>query len=488
MGECAVCLDVFRDPMITPCGHTYCRQCMDALITIRSGRTFQQREIQCPECRTIFKRSDAKPNVSLSRMLVDHHRRHHPTALASAPLPAPASVEDTLPIGGPPPPRLSDAYALELMELGATPALLSTLVDREAAVGVRMFLLDNSGSTDTWDGSTLRLTSSSATTPEGERQGAKYTLDSATRWDEIKQVARDHARHNLELNHVCEFHLLNSRDPSKKTMREGADFVRLAPEDGLTAGLAALDRMLNGTRPNGTTPLAESLSFMNQRIARYAPALQEQGKMMYVVVVTDGIPTPLTWNWSVSSQQMHSAKQRAVNELYQIVGRFPVSLVVRLCTNDDEGISFWNNLDEEEEFALDVIDDLKGEAVEIYGVRNGFFVYTPALHRIREGGFPHAIFDRMDEKRLAPPQQAELLRMLLVDRKDGDGVPLPPPTAPNFKAEVKARAKKLPSVWDPRTNRLRPVAGDFEELHGKDFFIMMVVFVLIFFGLRMIAG
>ena len=188
---------------------------MDALITIRSGRTFQQREIQCPECRTIFKRSDAKPNVSLSRMLVDHHRRHHPTALASAPLPAPASVEDTLPIGGPPPPRLSDAYALELMELGATPALLSTLVDREAAVGVRMFLLDNSGSTDTWDGSTLRLTSSSATTPEGERQGAKYTLDSATRWDEIKQVARDHARHNLELNHVCEFHLLNSRDPSK---------------------------------------------------------------------------------------------------------------------------------------------------------------------------------------------------------------------------------------------------------------------------------
>lgn len=118
----------------------------------------------------------------------------------------------------------------------------------------------------------------------------------------------------------------------------------------MPAGLAELDRMLRGTRPGKATPLAESLDFINRRIQSYAPALQQASKMMFVVVVTDGVPTPLVWDPRRPHQvQLREASDRAISELYKIVGRFPASLVVRLCTNDDDAVNFWNNLDDTEE-------------------------------------------------------------------------------------------------------------------------------------------
>lgn len=33
-------------------------------------------------------------------------------------------------------------------------------------------------------------------------------------------------------------------------------------------------------------------------------------------------------------------------------------------------------------------DDLNGEAKELHAIGNGWFAYTPLLHRIREGWFP----------------------------------------------------------------------------------------------------
>lgn len=47
----------------------------------------------------------------------------------------------------------------------------------------------------------------------------------------------------------------------------------------------------------------------------------------------------------------------------------------RLCTNNDVDIKFWSDLDETEEFSLDVIDDIAGEASEIAKTGNTFFTY-----------------------------------------------------------------------------------------------------------------
>lgn len=44
----------------------------------------------------------------------------------------------------------------------------------------------------------------------------------------------------------------------------------------------------------------------------------------------------------------------------------PVWVVVRLCTDEDKMVNYWNNVDSEVDLNMDVIDDHLGEAKEIY--------------------------------------------------------------------------------------------------------------------------
>ncbi|KAL0189515.1 hypothetical protein M9458_016614, partial [Cirrhinus mrigala] len=56
--QCSVCLDVFTDPVSTPCGHNFCKNCLNHCI--------------CPLCKETFnKRPDLKINTAL-RQVVQH--------------------------------------------------------------------------------------------------------------------------------------------------------------------------------------------------------------------------------------------------------------------------------------------------------------------------------------------------------------------------------------------------------------------------------
>jgi hypothetical protein len=46
--------------------------------------------------------------------------------------------------------------------------------------------------------------------------------------------------------------------------------------------------------------------------------------------------------------------------------QLPVWVVIRLCTNEDRMVEYWNNIDSAIELNMDVIDDPQGEAAEIY--------------------------------------------------------------------------------------------------------------------------
>ncbi|XP_061777218.1 E3 ubiquitin/ISG15 ligase TRIM25 isoform X2 [Nerophis ophidion] len=43
---CPVCLDVYRDPLLLPCGHNFCRKCLDRL-----RQETERSRFRCPECR-----------------------------------------------------------------------------------------------------------------------------------------------------------------------------------------------------------------------------------------------------------------------------------------------------------------------------------------------------------------------------------------------------------------------------------------------------
>ena len=44
----------------------------------------------------------------------------------------------------------------------------------------------------------------------------------------------------------------------------------------------------------------------------------------------------------------------------------PVWVVIRLCTDEDKMVNYWNGIDNEIELNMDVIDDPLGEAGEIH--------------------------------------------------------------------------------------------------------------------------
>lgn len=90
------------------------------------------------------------------------------------------------------------------------------------------------------------------------------------------------------------------------------------------------------------------------------------------------------------------------------MSRLPVSLIIRLCTDDDSVVNFYNDLDNEEEFALDVIDDWESEAKEIRQAGNNWFTYSQALHLVREAGINIRLFDLMDEQRFRAMQISEI--------------------------------------------------------------------------------
>ncbi|KAL1249302.1 hypothetical protein QQF64_020307, partial [Cirrhinus molitorella] len=66
--QCSICLNVFTDPVTTPCGHNFCRTCLNKCWT-------NKKTCYCPFCKEKFrKRPDLKINTTL-RELVQHFKK-----------------------------------------------------------------------------------------------------------------------------------------------------------------------------------------------------------------------------------------------------------------------------------------------------------------------------------------------------------------------------------------------------------------------------
>ena len=115
----------------------------------------------------------------------------------------------------------------------------------------------------------------------------------------------------------------------------------------------------------------------------------------------------------------------------------PVWVVVRLCTNDEKIVNYWNLVDEELELSLEVLDDIGGgthDLTYILGrVHNGillvcmaeaeevnycnpWFAYCEPLHRLREFGSLAREFDMLDEKLLPMDDMRKLCTSMYVSR------------------------------------------------------------------------
>jgi hypothetical protein len=194
-----------------------------------------------------------------------------------------------------------------------------------------------------------------------------------------------------------------------------------------------LDQLVSST-PAGKTPICEQIRQVTASVRAQADELRSKGKKAVVVIATDGVST-----------------DGDLTDVMRPFEQLPVWVVVRLCTDDDAIVRYWNDIDAELELELDVLDDFASEAEEVVG-NNAWLTYGMPLHRLREWGSANKLFDLIDETKFTPSQVRDMVA--LVFGKDAcRQLPLPEVDLHGFIAEVELLQKGEPMTWCPLTKR-----------------------------------
>lgn len=308
----------------------------------------------------------------------------------------------------------ANVHALE--KHGFTKGLVDAMIRDKQAFSLRIWIIDNSGSMVCPDGHRLVETA--------QKHDIKFLP--CSRWKEVQDTIDFHARLAALLKSPTEFRLLN--DPGKAS---GPQHFSIAEhgDSYIDAELDIARSTVLNSHPHGVTPLINHVNAVRARIVSLEPTLLRLGTKVVVVIATDGLPS------DSHGMSNHAIQQEFVDALRSLEG-LPVWLVVRLCTDEAAIVNFYNDLDSQLEVSLEVLDDLRGEAKEVYS-KNKWLTYSLPLQRMREMGFSNRVLDLLDER---PLSKDELRDFFLVLFGDGcmDGVPDPESDWPGFVDRISA--------------------------------------------------
>lgn len=361
---------------------------------------------------------------------------HHTTSW-----PIPSTTHAASP---PPPPTSStllDANQLsQLQQQGYTDGLSRALAKSCSSFPLRLWIIDNSGSMNSADGNMLVATKSCS----------EVKSISCTRWKELQETVHYHAQMAGLLKAPTIFRLLNPPEESGLDQ----EFSVAADDKGedsmlstISEDLRVVDHIMSNVVPSGSTPLSKQVKKIREDVAVLAPSLREQGKRIAVILATDGLPS--------NERGVSGAREREefTNELRSLQG-LPVWIVIRLCTNDKEVLNYYNRLDDDLELSMKVLDNFTDEAGEIYAM-NPWLNYSLPIHRMREFGFQHRVFDLLDERKLTI---SELKDYCVVLFGEGNFVGVPAPEA-DFKGFIHILASILKwekLQWHVTKKKMKP--------------------------------
>lgn len=337
------------------------------------------------------------------------------------------SMEPEIDLEKPPLP-IAEAYPVKdldraqlsaLRKQGYPQGLAEELGRSRHAYPHRFWVVDNSGSMRASDGTELRQKSSGG-----------FMEVQTTRWKELQGCVDYH----IDLANLVEaptvFRMLNSFGSSSPEFTVG---------DSDPMAVDRAKSILIQSEPKGVTPLKAHLD----EIAFRVRALQ--GQQAVVVLATDGLP----------SNDQGETTPREKNEFIQALKAMqslPVWIVIRLCTDNDNVIDFYNGLDAVLELPLEVIDDFWSEGREVREA-NPWLVYGLPLHRCREMGYHHRIFDLLDERLLTKDELVEFLT-LMFGATSMSGYPDPHEDWKKFLDFVTKVVASESKVYDPHSKKV----------------------------------
>jgi hypothetical protein len=261
-------------------------------------------------------------------------------------------------------PENDNAIRSYLEEYGWPVGLQSTFIHNLNRVPIRFFICDDSGSMTTADGKTTVRTG-----PNSLKQ------INCARWTELTTALKFHAGLARVANAPTEFRLLNGAPP-----------IMIGDGDDLDNNKFNTLNAIFDHSPGGGTPLCRHIYEVTEQLRHLAPGLRAAGQKAVVMIATDG----------ESSDGNIAEALRPLKDL-------PVWVVIRLCTDEDKIVDYWNNVDNELELDMDVLDDIASEAKEVFD-KNPWLAYGEPLHRIREFGIPVKEIDLLDEASLTLDQ------------------------------------------------------------------------------------
>jgi hypothetical protein len=260
------------------------------------------------------------------------------------------------------------------------------------AFALRIWVLDNSGSMIQYDGRKLVETK--------KRNHIKWAV--CSRWEELKECVHYHAQMAGLLQAPTKFLLLNAQ--SGRNLEQSFGVGELGP-DMVEEELESLFHTLSDTHPSGVTPLARHLRDIYQMILPMRDELRREGQQVVVCLATDGLPTD---ERGYTGERITADFER---HLKKLLHDLPVWMVVRLCTDEEPILAYYEKLDSQLELNLEVLDDFRDEAKEVHGY-NPWLVYGLPLHRCREMGFHHRLLDLLDERKFTLDEICDFLRLL----------------------------------------------------------------------------
>lgn len=308
---------------------------------------------------------------------------------------------------------------IDLKRFGMTQGLCDALIRDSTETQQRFWIMDNSGSMSMPDGNRFVQTSNK-----------DAQMVSCTRWKELQETAIYHAQLAGFLQVPTEFQFLNSPGLFQKS------FVVKNQNDALKA-----QQTIQRAEPIGATPLTAAVEDVRKKIQGMLPKLSKTGTRVSLVIATDGLPTD-TMGYGGEEENMKFGKA-----LGSLAG-LPVSTVIRLCTNDEQVVNFYNSLDGKLELNMDVLDDFVGEAQEVQS-KNKWLTYGLPLHRFREGGFRCRLADLLDERKLTKDELREFSAFMFGESLAFDGLPDPQVDWDGFRKALDRLQKGEDKVYNP---------------------------------------